>query len=282
MPQTQRRVLTIVEGQPTRDGAGVDLVRTIGTPHLSQLDPFLLLDEFNSTDPKAYIAGFPSHPHRGFETVTYMLAGRMKHRDSIGNEGDLGPGDLQWMTAGRGIIHSEMPLQDQGEMRGFQLWVNLPKTHKMVSPRYQDIRATDIPVLEMEAATLRVLAGRVRACEGPVRDVYVKPTLLDVTVTPHGHITLDLPSQDHGFAYVFDGSGTLGSPRKAVKARQLATFGKGGALAFHADEDGMRVLIGCAQPIGEPVARYGPFVMNTHSEIRQAIQDYQAGRLDKS
>jgi redox-sensitive bicupin YhaK (pirin superfamily) len=210
-----------------------------------------------------------------------MLAGRMQHRDSMGNEGELGPGDLQWMTAGRGIIHSEMPLQDQGEMRGFQLWVNLPKTHKMVSPRYQDISATNIPIIEMEAATLRLLAGRVGACEGPVRDVHVNPTLLDVSLAPHGHVTLDLPSQDQGFAYVFEGSGTLGHPGRPLQARQLATFGQGGALACHAGVDGLRVLVGCAQAIGEPVARYGPFVMNTQSEIRQAIEDYQAGRLDK-
>jgi redox-sensitive bicupin YhaK (pirin superfamily) len=260
----------------------VDLVRTIGSPQLPQQDPFLLLDEFNSNDPKAYIAGFPNHPHRGFETVTYMLAGRMQHRDSMGNEGEIGPGDLQWMTAGRGIIHSEMPLQDHGEMRGFQLWVNLPKTHKMVSPRYQDICAKDIPVVEVERATVRVLAGHFNGCEGPVRDVHVNPTLLDVTLEPKGHITLDLPAQDQGFAYVFEGSGTLGNPGRPLQARLLATFGQGGALACHAGVDGLRILVGCARAIGEPVARYGPFVMNTQSEIRQAIEDYQAGRLDKS
>lgn len=276
-----RSIHTPVEGVPTTDGAGVRLVRLIGHASLPDLDPFLLLDAFDSHEPDAYIAGFPNHPHRGFETVTYMLEGRMRHQDSIGNTGELGPGDLQWMTAGRGIIHSEMPLQEQGALRGFQLWVNLPQAHKMIPPRYQDIPAAEIPHAPLGNGHAKVLAGTLDGVRGPVEGAHVRPTLLDVTLPAGDSTQIDLPPDAHGFAYAIEGEGELGVSQVTLKKGQMATFAAGGPLHARTAREPIRLLIGCARPLDEPIARYGPFVMNTQEELQQAFADYRSGRLDR-
>lgn len=281
MSVTDRPIETRGEGVATTEGAGVRLVRLIGHPRLPDLDPFLLFDAFDSTDPDTYIAGFPNHPHRGFETVTYMLEGRMLHEDSLGNKGELGPGDLQWMTAGRGIIHSEMPVQEQGSLRGFQLWVNLPKSHKMMPPRYQDIPSAKIPVVTTGGGHAKVLAGNLEGVRGPVEGGHARPTLLDVTLPPSTSTRIELPTDAHGFAYVIDGAGQVGNPAQGVHKGQLATFGEGGPLPIRAHEASLRLLVACAKPLDEPVVRYGPFVMNSREEIEQAFADYRAGRLDR-
>jgi redox-sensitive bicupin YhaK (pirin superfamily) len=272
-----RPVARIVTGQAVSDGAGVQLTRVIGSPALSELDPFLLLDEFGSDDPKAYIAGFPDHPHRGFETVTYMLAGRMRHRDNHGNQGDLGPGSVQWMTAGRGIVHSEMPLQEAGLMRGFQLWVNLPARDKMTAPRYQDIPADAIPeVVGGNGVAIRVIAGQAdEGTVGPVAGIATEPLYLDVTLTSGAELSQAVPAGHTAFAYVYEGSATIAGT--ALAAHQLAVLGEGTRFAAVAGIAGARLILVAGRPIGEPVARYGPFVMNTRAELEQAFSDYQAG-----
>ncbi len=274
-----RQVVRIVTGQAASDGAGVQLTRVIGSSALSELDPFLLLDEFGSDDPKAYIAGFPDHPHRGFETVTYMLAGRMRHRDNHGNQGDLGPGSVQWMTAGRGIVHSEMPLQEDGLMRGFQLWVNLPARDKMTSPRYQDIPGDAIPeVVRGNGAKIRVIAGRTEeGAVGPVAGVATEPLYLDIALTPGAEFSEAVPAGHNAFAYVYEGAATIAG--KQIVAHQLAVLGPGTRFAALAGAAGAKLLLVAGRPLGEPVARYGPFVMNTRVELEQAFADYQAGKF---
>ncbi|HTC19126.1 MAG TPA: pirin family protein, partial [Stellaceae bacterium] len=278
-PQTRvRRLVWTGAGMAASDGAGVKLKRIIGQPALPDLDPFLMLDAFGSDDPKAYIAGFPTHPHRGFETVTYMLAGRMRHKDNAGNEGLLGPGSVQWMTAGRGIVHSEMPEQENGLMWGFQLWVNLPAKDKMMAPRYQDIDPARIPETVLPGGVkLRVLAGTVGKTKGPVEGIVTEPLLLDVSLPGGAAADIDLPEGHNVFAYVFDGEATLGEPARAVSRGQIAVFGAGGAVRLAGGPG--RVLLAAGRPLAEPVARYGPFVMNSPAEIRQAITDYQSGRF---
>ncbi|MFZ5475145.1 MAG: pirin family protein [Myxococcota bacterium] len=269
-PRDPRTVAQIVPVTPTKDGAGVRLRRAIGSNALSMLDPFLLLDEFRSDDPDDYLAGFPDHPHRGFETVTVMLKGAMEHRDSVGNRGQLGPGSVQWMTAGRGIVHSEMPKQRDGVMWGFQLWVNLPARLKMTAPRYQDIG--EVGETAIADARVRVLAGRVGGVAGPVDGVVVEPVLLDVTTGRF--YTEDVPAGHAAFLYVAEGEAVVGEAR--VAAGNVAVLGPGRSIDVGGDA---RFLLAAAAPIGEPVARRGPFVMNTDAEIRQAYADYRSGRL---
>jgi len=271
---TPRRVLWVVPAQPTKDGAGVRLSRAIGGHLLAQLDPFLLLDEFKSDKPGDYIAGFPDHPHRGFETVTIMLDGAMEHRDSTGNHGHLGPGSVQWMTAGRGIVHSEMPQQENGLMWGFQLWVNLPARLKLTAPRYQDIAPSAVGNAQLGDASVRVLAGQVGAVTGPVDGVYVQPTLLDVNVPDGGVFEQPLPWGHTSFLYVTEGEAQVEG--KAVPAGNLAVLGVGDAVVTTGRA---RFLLAAGMPIGEPIARRGPFVMNTPEEIDQAFADYKAGRI---
>lgn len=271
-----RVVEKVVRGQPTTDGAGVKLLRSLGTPELSILDPFLMLDEFYTDRPEDYLAGFPDHPHRGFETVTYMIEGSMEHRDSTGNHGLLVSGSVQWMTAGRGIIHSEMPKQDRGAMRGFQLWVNLPAKLKMSPPRYQDIAPDRIPEVRAGDAQVRVIAGRQGEIRGPVEGVAVAPTMLDVRLPAGGRWEHELPTDDSAFVYVFEGSARVAD--KKVERGELAVLGRGDRVVVSSDAGG-RMLLLAAHPLGEPVARYGPFVMSTPKEIEQAILDYRAGRL---
>jgi hypothetical protein len=276
-----RRVVKIVTGQPTSDGAGVRLTRVIGTPALDHVDPFLLLDEFKSDKADDYLAGFPDHPHRGFETVTYMLAGAMRHQDHVGNQGELVPGSVQWMTAGRGIIHSEMPRQKDGLMWGFQLWVNLPARDKMTAPRYQDIPPEKIPEVELTAGVrARVISGEAGGVRGPVEGVVTRPLYLDVRMDAGTRVSLDVAAGHNAFVYVYEGGVTLGSEiAQEVAAAQLAVLSDGDALTATTTGSSARFLLLAARPLGEPIARYGPFVMNTRDELVQAAEDYRSGRL---
>lgn len=276
-----RSVTRRVRGIPTSDGAGVKLTRVIGQPKLDSLDPFLLLDEFGSEAATDYIAGFPDHPHRGFETVTYMLDGRMRHRDNHGNSGLLESGSVQWMTAGRGIVHSEMPEQEHGLMRGFQLWVNLAARDKMIQPRYQDIAPEKIPTAEPASGVkVRVVAGELFGVTGPVSGIAIEPVYLDVALEPGARLSVPLPEGHSAFAYVFEGEAvqvrdeTLGS-------RELGVLSPGDVveLSVSGDAPAARVLLVAGRPLNEQIARYGPFVMNTPEQIVQAMQDYQAGRF---
>ena len=278
---SERSVVQVITGQPTSDGAGVRLTRVIGTPALEQLDPFLLLDEFKSDRPDDYVAGFPDHPHRGFETVTYMLAGAMEHRDHAGNQGELRAGSVQWMTAGRGIVHSEMPRQRDGLLWGFQLWVNLPARDKMIAPRYQDIGPERIPEVKLaDGARVLVIAGEADGVRGPVEGIATEPLYLDVHLDPDARVALRLTPGHHAFAYVYEGRAAFGPARREVGAGQLAVLSDGESLeAATGSDSAARLLFLAARPLGEPIARYGPFVMNTREEIVQAVEDYRSGRL---
>jgi len=279
MAQTNNRgVERVLTGIPATDGAGVRMTRVIATPELDHFDPFLLLDEFRSDDPNDYIAGFPDHPHRGFETVTYMLAGLMKHSDNKGNSGTLGPGSVQWMTAGRGIVHSEMPQQENGLMWGFQLWVNLPATDKMCEPRYQDIPASDVPAVKIGAgATAKIIAGELEGTRGPVEDVTTEPLYVDVHIDQGGEVTVPTPISHNAFVYVYEGGVTIVADQSQTISRgEIALLGAGDQLTVTADEKSRFITV-AGRPLNEPIARYGPFVMNTEDEIRQALLDRQAG-----
>jgi redox-sensitive bicupin YhaK (pirin superfamily) len=281
------RVVRKVRGRAASDGAGVKLTRVIGGPELPDLDPFLLLDEFGTDRPEDYLAGFPDHPHRGFETVTYMLDGRMRHRDNHGNEGLLVPGGVQWMTAGRGLVHSEMPEQDAGRMRGFQLWVNLPGRDKMSAPRYQEFAPDRIPVARpADGVEVRVVAGELvdgdgRPVRGPIDQPATSPLYLDATLDAGVAWEHRLPEGHNAFAYVFEGEATLGTgdEARAVASQELAILGGGDLLRTEAGAAGARVLLVAGRPLREPVARHGPFVMNTRQELMQAFVDFQEGRF---
>jgi redox-sensitive bicupin YhaK (pirin superfamily) len=277
---TLRPVVRLAPGVPASDGAGVNLHRVIGTSRLSELDPFLMLDEIRSDQASDYLAGFPDHPHRGFETVTYVLAGRMRHGDNKGNSGLLRPGSVQWMTAGRGIVHSEMPEQENGLMWGFQLWVNLPARHKMMAPRYQDIAPDDVPEVDLpNGAHVRVLAGTFEGVRGSVDGIVTDPTLLDVAVPAGAEIVVPVPATHNAFLYVFDGNVLAGEPATEVPRGTAAVMGRGDGIRLLGGSAPARVLLAAARPLGEPVARYGPFVMNTADEIKQAVYDFQTGRF---
>lgn len=279
-PPQPRPVVRVVTAERTSDGAGVRLRRSLGSRQLNHLDPFLLLDEFRSDDPAEYRAGFPDHPHRGFETVTYLLAGRIRHRDHRGHEGVLGPGSVQWMTAGRGIIHSEMPAQEGGLLWGFQLWVNLPARDKLCEPRYQEFPASAIPEVPLpDGGRVRVVAGATGGVEGPVREITTRPLYLDVALPPGGRFLQPVPVGHNACCYVFEGELEAGEPGRTVRLRpgQLAVLGDGDRVVLAASAGPGRALVLAACPLGEPVVRYGPFVMNTPAEIRQAVRDLQAG-----
>jgi hypothetical protein len=278
---TARQVERVVRGQAASDGAGVKLTRVIGSRALPDLDPFLLLDEFRSDDPSDYIAGFPAHPHRGFETVTYMLAGRMRHGDNQGNKGLLDPGSVQWMTAGRGIVHSEMPEQENGLMWGFQLWVNLPARDKLTAPRYQDIAPERIPEVSVRSGTVRVIAGELGGVRGPVAAPATEPSYFDVRLDAGASFETPLPVSHNAFAYVYEGLIGVGEGEREqrVARGEMAVLGAGGAFRAHSVDGAARFIVVAGRPLHEPVARYGPFVMNTEAEIRQALLDLQAGRL---
>ena len=272
-----RSVVNVVTGQETSEGAGVRIRRLLGNFTLSELDPFLLLDEFKSDRPDDYIAGFPDHPHRGFETVTYMIAGAMEHRDHKGNHGLLGPGSAQWMTAGRGIVHSEMPRQQDGLMWGYQLWVNLPAALKMGEPRYQDVPGSAIPEHRVGDALVRVVTGRSGDVEGAVKGIATSPLYIDVSLPGTGRFEHEAPEGHTAMACVVQGSVSFGE--KEVAAGRLAIFGDGTHVTARADPAGGRFLLIAARPLNEPIARYGPFVMNTREEIHQAFEDFRAGRF---
>jgi redox-sensitive bicupin YhaK (pirin superfamily) len=272
-----RSVTKVVRGRPTSDGGGVKLTRVIGGPGLPDLDPFLMLDEFRSDDAADYTAGFPDHPHRGFETVTYMLAGRMRHGDHKGNVGLLRPGSVQWMTAGRGIVHSEMPEQEDGLMWGFQLWVNLPARDKMIEPRYQEFAPEAIPEATVDGARVRVIAGSFGNVEGPVRAIATEPLYLDIALAPNARIEVPVSAGHASFAYVFEGAAEIGG--RTIERGELAVLGEGDAVTLKAGAEAGRLILLAGKPLREPVAKYGPFVMNTPQQIHEAIADFQAGRF---
>ena len=279
---TPARLLRKVRGSATSDGAGVKLTRVIGGQELPELDPFLLLDEFGTDRAEDYMAGFPSHPHRGFETVTYMLDGRMRHKDNHGNEGLLTPGSVQWMTAGRGLVHSEMPEQESGRMRGFQLWVNLPARDKMTAPRYQEFAPDRIPVVQpAPGVTVKVIAGRVGDTLGPIVQPATEPLYLDVALAPDTAWNHVLPDGHNAFAYVFEGTATVGQGEDArtLETSEMGVLGGGSALSLRAGAGGARLILVAGTPLREPVARHGPFVMNTRQELMQAFVDFQEGRF---
>ncbi|GAA4861513.1 pirin family protein [Luteimonas vadosa] len=276
-------VVRRIRGSATSDGAGVRLTRVIGGAELPDLDPFLLLDEFGTDRPEDYLAGFPDHPHRGFETVTYMLDGRMRHCDNHGNEGLLVPGSVQWMTAGRGLVHSEMPEQESGRMRGFQLWVNLPARDKMTAPRYQEFAAERIPVARpAPGVSVKVIAGEVGGVQGPIVQPATDPLYVDLVLDAGAGWSLPLPEGHNAFAYVYEGAVTIadaGDGARDLGAQELGVLGGGGRLRLRAAGQGARLIVVAGRPLREPVARHGPFVMNTRQELMQAFVDFQEGRF---
>lgn len=269
-----RQVILTTMGVPTTDGAGVNMTRIIGTPELDHLDPFLLFDVFESDNPDDYIAGFPPHPHRGFETVTYMLAGQMRHRDNAGNEGVIRAGGVQWMTAGRGIIHSEMPEQEDGLMWGTQLWVNLPQRDKMTAPAYREFTAAEIPLERRDGSIeIRAIAGK----SGAVVDRPTEPIYLDVTLPANTAFSEDVPKTHSAFVFVLDGS--LWIEGLELQSRTMAILGDGTRVFAETKDLASRFLLVAGLKLDEPIARGGPFVMNTQTELKQAIDDYQSGRF---
>ncbi|MBX9402379.1 pirin family protein [Lysobacter sp. BMK333-48F3] len=281
-PIAYARVGRKLRGQPTSDGAGVRLTRVIGGPQLPDLDPFLLLDEFGTDRPEDYLAGFPEHPHRGFETVTYMLDGRMRHRDNHGNEGVLVPGSVQWMTAGRGLVHSEMPEQEQGRMRGFQLWVNLPARDKMSEPKYQEFAPERIVQLApAPGVQIKLIAGRIGELRGPIAQPATDPVYLDLALDDGAYWEYELPEGHNAFAYVYEGEAAIGEGEDArtVQAQELAVLAGGSRLRVQARHPDTRLIVVAGRPLREPVARYGPFVMNTKQELMQAFVDFQEGKF---
>lgn len=275
MSTVVRNIKYLVEGIKTSDGAGVNLTRIIGSPELNMLDPFLLLDEFGSDNPNDYIAGFPPHPHRGFETITYMINGKFTHKDTAGNEGHLSDGGVQWMTAGKGVIHSEMPEQTEGLVRGFQLWFNLPKEKKMIDPAYHDIQADQIPVVELEDGKVKVISGTFQDATGPGRP-HTGMMYLDVHMNSKQDITLPIDNGWNGFIYVYEGSVDA---NMSVPKGNLAVLDTEHDFLCTSTVENTRFILVAGQPLNEPVARGGPFVMNTKGEILQAFEDYQSGRL---
>jgi redox-sensitive bicupin YhaK (pirin superfamily) len=302
-----RPVKEIIHPKPTLEGAGVRLQRGFGFGNTTEFDPFLLFDDFRNDNPRDYLAGFPWHPHRGIETITYVLAGSVEHGDSLGNRGNLGAGDVQWMTAGRGILHQEMPQGDaHGRMHGFQLWANLPASMKMTAPRYQDVKGADVPeVTDDDGTRVRVVCGEFWGKKGPVEGVAADPRYLDISVPPGKRRRLAVESSRHAFAYVFAGSGRFRdasdpqpvqneltgayeAPAQAAAAdgrevgnRSLILFDSGDEIVVEAGDDGIRFLLVSGRPIEEPVAWYGPIVMNTQAELRQAMRELQMGTFIK-
>jgi redox-sensitive bicupin YhaK (pirin superfamily) len=277
---TSKELLVTTAGVAATDGDGVKMTRIIGSHELNTLDPFLLLDAFESDHPDDYIGGFPSHPHRGFETVTYLLAGRMRHKDSAGNEGVIEPGGVQWMTAGKGIVHSEMPEQDNGLLMGFQLWVNLPASAKMTEPAYQEFPPASVPLEQRDNGTLvRVISGTTsEGTRGPIENHYVHPTYMDVTL-PEGHsFEQSVGVTDNAFIFVIEGELVVGNAQEPLGHRDLGILGDGDRINVTASSSA-RFLLVAGQPLNEPIARGGPFVMNTKTELMQAFQDFQNGQF---
>jgi redox-sensitive bicupin YhaK (pirin superfamily) len=298
---TIRKIKTVVMARPTLEGAGVHLKRAFGFSHVPRLDPFLLLDDFHSSNPRDYLKGFPWHPHRGIETITYVLYGRVEHGDSMGNKGVIGPGDVQWMTAGSGIIHQEMPKgQKDGTMWGFQLWSNLPASHKMMDPRYREVKSNDIPEVTLEnGSRVKIICGEVNGAGGPVRDIVTDPEYLDVTVPAKSSFVRNIKRGHTVFAYVIEGNGYFDQRRdpyafevegsnyfdiergSMIYPESLVLFDDGDQLRIDAGNDKVRFLLVSGKPIREPVAWYGPIVMNTQEELRIAFEEYENGTFIK-
>ncbi len=275
---TSRTLKTVIPSVPASDGAGVKLRRSLGSSQLLRHDPFLMLDEFYSDNPDDYLAGFPSHPHRGFQTVTYMLDGHMQHKDSGGNTGDLGPGDVQWMSAARGIIHSEMPQQSEGRMRGFQLWLNLPAKEKMSPAAYADIPSASIPVAKLPGGgEAKVIAGEAFGVKGPIGGLSTEPRFYDLRLPADASVEVPLPEAHNAFLYAYEGEAVVGEDKKPLPHRAAGLLTPGASVRVAAGASGARVLLLAGKPIGEPVVQYGPFVMNSRAEIERAIEDYQSG-----
>jgi redox-sensitive bicupin YhaK (pirin superfamily) len=278
----RRKIEEVLVAQSASDGDGVRLKRVFGGGNLARFDPFLMLDEFGSNDPGDYIGGFPSHPHRGFETVTYMLEGHMEHRDHMGNVGQLMAGDVQWMKAGSGVIHSEMPKQVEGRMRGFQLWVNLPASEKMTPASYTELAAASIPQYEIDGIHVKAIAGGLTlngvSVSGPIAGLATEPGYLDIAVGPAQALLVDVPEGHTALVYVYEGALQIGSDSYSIKAGNLARLSLTGELVIETDAD-TRLLVISGKPIGEPIVQRGPFVMNTADEIHQAIRDYTDGKL---
>ncbi len=283
-----KSIVSITSSRPTIEGAGVHLRRGFGFGKTAEFDPFLLFDDFRGESPDDYSAGFPWHPHRGIETITYMLAGSVEHKDSLGNQGILGPGDLQWMTAGSGIIHQEMPSGDEsGRMHGFQLWANLPSRLKMTAPRYQDIKSADIPeVADENGIRVRVLCGVFKGKKGPVEGVAASPRYLDISIPAGSTGRFPVETGHHAFAYAIEGAGSFADgedkPHRAVGNRDLALFGYGDEISVTGGEGGLRFLLASGLPFGEPIAWHGPIVMNTQAEIETALADLELGTFLKT
>ena len=278
-----RPVERVLRAYPTVEGAGVRLHRAFGSYEVPQFDPFLMLDDFRAPQPEDYLAGFPTHPHRGIETVTYMLKGRVEHEDSMGNAGTVNAGDVQWMTAGSGIIHSEMPKPVNGQMGGFQLWVNLPRSNKMMDPRYREITRDQIPTVSLKkGVTIRLICGSIKGVTGPVKDIVADPEYLDVSLDPDAVFYHEVKEGYTAFAYVIGGEGTF-DPHEGYQMnnRDLVLFGKGSVAFARSSGRGLRFLFFSGKPIHEPVAWRGPVVMNTNEELRQAFQEYEDGTFIK-
>ena len=274
-----RSIINIIDGIETTDGAGVKLRRIIGSPDLNMLDPFLLFDEFGSDNPDDYIAGFPPHPHRGFETITYMLNGKFRHKDSAGNEGLLSDGSVQWMTAGRGVIHSEMPEKTDGLARGFQLWLNLPKKLKMIDPSYNDIPSQEITLVDIGNGRVRIISGTYKGVTGPGAP-HTGMLYFDVELNKDSNIEIPIDDMWNTFIYVYDGQASVG--KHNILKGQLAVFNQEGSLSFGSSQSSiLKCIIVSGEPLNEPVARGGPFVMNSKAEVLQAFDDYQKGVLDR-
>jgi quercetin 2,3-dioxygenase len=282
----RRKIADVIEPLPVIEGAGVRLRRSIATRRLDYVDPFLLFDHFGSDDPRDYVAGFPMHPHRGIETVTYLIGGKVDHRDSLGNSGTIGQGDVQWMTAGSGILHEEMPRADAGRLDGFQLWVNLPAALKMTRPRYQDVPSARIPeVRRGDGTTVRVIAGEVDGISGAVAEIFAEPEYLDVSLPAGRLFEQPVPLGHTAFAYVFEGAPLLGDgdagEGSRIAATRLAILGEGDSVCVRSGETPARFLLVSGRPLREPVARHGPFVMNTREEIEQALRELRDGTFIK-
>lgn len=272
-----RPIQQLIRAQAVREGAGVTVHRSIGTQFLRHLDPFLMLDHFGSDNPSEYIAGFPAHPHRGFITFTYMLDGHMEHRDSMGNRGELDSGGVQWMKAASGVIHSEMPRQVDGLLRGFQLWINLPAAEKMSDPAYQEFASRQIPEVNAEGRQVRVLAGEYQGQAGVIHDPHTQVCYLDVRLAAGVDFKLPLPTSHNAFIYVFEGNAT--SQEQILPQHSLVVLGQGDEIVVQAGSEGARFILVAGKPLNEPIVQYGPFVMNTREEINQAMVDYQANQL---
>ncbi len=279
-----REIRSVLKSQPTVEGAGVHLKRAFGYQQVPELDPFLLLDDFHSNNPDEYIRGFPWHPHRGIETITYVLYGKVEHGDSMGNKGTISSGDIQWMTAGRGIIHQEMPKgQEDGLMWGFQLWANLPASHKMMNPRYQEIKSNQVPEITQDGGvSVKIICGQVHGVRGPVKDIVIDPEYLDIRVPSESHFTHAVKRGHKAFAYVIEGEGYFDRDRdEMVGPENLVIFDDGDEVAISSEEGAVRALFVSGKPIGEPVAWHGPIVMNTQEELRIAFEEYEKGTFIK-